>query len=78
MGYGSLSIWTHYLRGIEFQDVWKPTVGPAPASSQSAVVIGAGTQWKELYSAAYSKSKIVVGGAAFVGSPVSSKPTCLQ
>ncbi|TID22399.1 FAD-binding domain-containing protein [Venturia nashicola] len=64
VGYGSLSIWTHHLRGIHFQDVWKPTVGPPPASPQSAVVIGAGTQWRELYKAAYDKSKIVVGGAS--------------
>ncbi|QDS78068.1 hypothetical protein FKW77_003538 [Venturia effusa] len=65
LGYGSLSIWTHYLRGIQFQDAWKPTVGPPPTTPQSAVIIGAGTQWMELYSAAYSKNKIVVGGAHF-------------
>lgn len=76
MGYGSLSIWTHHLRGIEFQDVWKPTVGPPPTNPQSAVIVGAGIQWKELYGAAYSKSKIVVGGAQPVRSPLF--PTYLQ
>jgi len=63
IGYGSLSIWTHHLRGIQFTETWKPTIGPPLPSPQSAVVIGAGVQWKELYSAAYSKNKIVVGGA---------------
>jgi hypothetical protein len=54
------------LRSIQFTDDWEPTIGPPPSTPQSAVVIGAGIQWKEVYSNAYSENKIVVGGASFV------------
>jgi hypothetical protein len=74
VGYGSLSIWTHHLRGIEFKEEWNPSVGGPLATKQSAVIIGSGVQWKELYGAAYKYNKTVVGGA----SPVRLSPVlCL-
>lgn len=63
VGYGSLSIWTHELRGIDFKESWKPTIGPPLDANQSAVIFGSGVQWRELYGAAYRANKTVVGGA---------------
>ncbi|KAF2434934.1 FAD-binding domain-containing protein [Tothia fuscella] len=63
LGYGSLSIWTHNLRGIDFKESWTPSVGPPLGKKQSAVVFGSGIQWRELYGAAYKANKTIVGGA---------------
>jgi hypothetical protein len=74
LGYGSLSIWTHKLRGIEFKESWNPSIGPSLDTNQSAVVFGSGIQWRELYGAAYRANKTVVGGA----DPVSTQVLLLQ
>jgi hypothetical protein len=66
IGYGSLSIWTHHIKGIEWLDGWTPT-GNDTVDGQSVVRYGSGTQWSEIYSEAYAHDKIVTGGAAGVG-----------
>ena len=56
LGYGSLSIWTHHLRGAEHTDNGRGT-------GQSAVSVGAGMQWRDVYEAAARAKRLVVGGA---------------
>jgi hypothetical protein len=65
IGYGSLSIWTHKMKGIEWIDNWTPT-GHKSDTPQSAVRFGSGTQWYEIYKEAYANSKIVTGGTSGV------------
>ncbi|KAF4627953.1 hypothetical protein G7Y89_g10198 [Cudoniella acicularis] len=60
-GANSLSIWTHNLRVIEFHDSWSPenyTEDPG----WSAVTVGAGWTWGEIYEQASNNGKAVVGG----------------
>jgi hypothetical protein len=61
VGYGSLEIWTHHLRGVKWESRWTPT-GQSGINPQSAIVYGSGEQWKEIYKQAYSHGKIVTGG----------------
>lgn len=56
LGYGSLSIWTHHIRGAETTDDWRGT-------NQSAIAIGAGMQWRDVYTVAAKHKRLVVGGA---------------
>nr|ANM86569.1 putative FAD oxidase [Cladonia uncialis subsp. uncialis]AUW31352.1 putative isoamyl alcohol oxidase [Cladonia uncialis subsp. uncialis] len=55
-GAGGLSIWTHYLKSIEFLNYTSPQyTGPA-------VKMGAGAQDAEIYAAADNHNSVVVGG----------------
>lgn len=65
VGYGSLGVWTHKMKGIEWIDDWTP-FGYKNATPQSAVRFGSGVQWYEIYREAYTKNKIVTGGASGV------------
>lgn len=71
LGFGSLSIWTHYMRGIKWSDNWVPT-GTSSVNSttiakgQSVVTYASGEQWKDVYAEAYQKGKIVTGGTTGV------------
>ena len=62
MGTGSLSIWTHNFKSINFINSYN---GPGGYSG-SAVKVGAGVQTRDLYAAASAKGKIVVGGECAV------------
>ncbi|KAH6689418.1 FAD binding domain protein, partial [Plectosphaerella plurivora] len=65
--YGSLSIWTHYIRKFETHEEWTPQC-PANSSDcgkvvpQLAVTIGAGERDDELFQAAAAEGLAVVGG----------------
>ena len=56
-----LSIWTHNLRGIEFTDSFKPR-GCGKCAGQPAVVVGAGEQWGDVYTAIAPRDQYIVGG----------------
>ncbi|KAL1914343.1 uncharacterized protein VTP21DRAFT_8982 [Calcarisporiella thermophila] len=60
---GSLSIWVHYLKNITFHDAFIPE-GCDSSEKVSAVTVGAGTQWGEVYDAAEKLNLTVVGGNA--------------
>ncbi|QRV90345.1 FAD-binding domain protein [Ceratobasidium sp. AG-Ba] len=62
-GAGSLSIWTHLLKGINFTDRFVAD-GCSNASGVSAVTVGAAEQWRDVYKAVDDRKVIVVGGAA--------------
>jgi FAD/FMN-containing dehydrogenase len=46
---GSLLVWTHRLRDITLHDAFRPDGAPALAAATSAVSLGAGTMWGEVY-----------------------------
>ncbi|KAI0447903.1 hypothetical protein F4803DRAFT_571551 [Xylaria telfairii] len=63
-GYGSLSIWTHYMKHIEFHEDFRPQGcfnGSAP-SKQMAATLGAGVQDGELFAEMANHNAIAVGG----------------
>ncbi|QRV75609.1 FAD-binding domain protein [Ceratobasidium sp. AG-Ba] len=62
-GAGSLSIWTHLLKGITFTEKFVAD-GCSGASGVPAVTLGAAEQWRDVYKAADDRKVIVVGGAA--------------
>ncbi|KAG8783723.1 hypothetical protein FRC12_019419 [Ceratobasidium sp. 428] len=62
-GAGSLSIWTHQLKGINFTDSFVAN-GCKGGSGAPAVTIGAAEQWRDVYKAADDHNVTVVGGAA--------------
>ncbi|KAF2670700.1 FAD-binding domain-containing protein [Microthyrium microscopicum] len=76
LGYGSLGIWVHNLKGIKWSNDWTPTATTQSqrldksnnifenTTAQSVVIYGGGIQWKDLYSAAYTQKKIVTGGTS--------------
>ena len=63
-GEGSFSIWTHKLRGINFEDSFVPTGCSKKSTGTPAVTVGAAEQWRAVYQAANEHNVIVVGGAA--------------
>jgi FAD binding domain len=65
IGFGSLSIWTHNMRGFEFNDDWKASGCSAGNSSQKqwGVTLAAGMQDREIYALAHEQKAIVVGGS---------------
>jgi FAD/FMN-containing dehydrogenase len=59
---GALLLWTHLLSAIAFTDAFvcegcAPGTPPAPA-----VTVGAGVQFRELYTAAQAAGRLVIGG----------------
>jgi hypothetical protein len=69
-GYGSLQVWIHHLRqGITFQKTYTaPDSCKKSGWKGSAIKIGGGYVWGEVYAIAAANNVIVVGG----GDPVSS------
>ncbi|KAI0433349.1 hypothetical protein F5Y09DRAFT_329057 [Xylaria sp. FL1042] len=63
-GYGSLSIWTHYMKQIEFHEDFKPQgcVNGSTPSKQMAATLGAGVQDGELFAEMANHNAIAVGG----------------
>ncbi|RPA97303.1 FAD-binding domain-containing protein [Choiromyces venosus 120613-1] len=62
-GRGSLQIWTHNMKSIEFSDSFTPETCTWK-KGEEAVTIGAGVQLKQLYSALKDKGKTAVIGLA--------------
>ncbi|KAG8815885.1 hypothetical protein FRC17_000560, partial [Serendipita sp. 399] len=62
-GNGTFGISTINLKGIQFDDSFKPNGAPAGSASQTAVHVGAGEHWYFVYKAADAHSVVVVGGA---------------
>lgn len=60
-GYGSLSIWTHHLKGYTFYDSYTSGDYTGPA-----VKAGAGLQAFELYEACHAKDVTCIGGEGAV------------
>ncbi|KAJ4986558.1 FAD-linked oxidoreductase-like protein 18, partial [Stagonosporopsis vannaccii] len=61
--YGSLSVWTHHMRGIEYYEDFKPTSSPLNIT-QAAFKIAAGEQGKDVYETANKHKALVVAGNA--------------
>ncbi|CAE6533406.1 unnamed protein product [Rhizoctonia solani] len=61
---GSLSIWTHHLKGINFTDSFIGLGCPDNEVAQPAVTVGAAELWIDVYKAANDHNATVVGGAA--------------
>lgn len=61
---GSLSIWTHQLKGMDFTDSFVAKGCSGSGSGVPAVTLGAGEQWIDVYKAANVRNVTIVGGAA--------------
>ncbi|KAG7416672.1 FAD-linked oxidoreductase ZEB1 [Fusarium oxysporum f. sp. raphani] len=64
--FGSLSVWTHHLRGFKLDKKWVPTCRDSKpckhSKPQMAATIGAGMQDIDLFDAAATEGAAVVGG----------------
>ncbi|MCO5611704.1 hypothetical protein L7F22_065962 [Adiantum nelumboides] len=59
----SLNLWLHHLKHFSFRDDFRPQgCSSADGEMVAAVTAEAGVQWSELYEAADSLSRVVVGG----------------
>ncbi|KAH7088379.1 hypothetical protein FB567DRAFT_620770 [Paraphoma chrysanthemicola] len=61
--FGSLSVWTHHMRGIQYQENFVPESCPRN-STQMAFAIAAGEQGRDVYEASAKHNAIVVAGSA--------------
>lgn len=66
VGFGSISIWTHNLKGIRWDEAFIPAKAPRGYPPTSAIIYGAGVQWDDINYAAWEADKMVVGGASGV------------
>ncbi len=62
VGYGSLSIWTHHMRGIEYIESFEPTECPVP-SALAAARVAAGHTGYEVLSELEKHGAVIVTGA---------------
>ncbi|KAJ3153708.1 hypothetical protein HDU86_005207 [Geranomyces michiganensis] len=61
---GSLLLWLHDMRGIQFHDSFIPThCSPGSAGTFTSVKVAAGETWGAVYAAAEKRNLTVVGGA---------------
>ena len=68
MGNGSVMIWTHNLKTMDFSESFVPRQAPAGTRGIPAVTIGAGVQWSQLYDAVAARNRTIVGGFGAGGS----------
>ncbi|KAL1914396.1 uncharacterized protein VTP21DRAFT_8914 [Calcarisporiella thermophila] len=61
---GALSIWTHFLQNITFHEAFTANNCIQEAS---AVTVGAGVQWNDVYEASHKRNLELVGGERSVG-----------
>ncbi|QRV90426.1 FAD-binding domain protein [Ceratobasidium sp. AG-Ba] len=61
---GSFGIWTHKLKGMDFNDAFVPTGCAKTTPGMPAVTLGAGEQWRDVHKAADERNLTIVGGAA--------------
>jgi hypothetical protein len=59
---GSLLLWTHLPKSIDWHDHGFIADGCDPSSSLPAVTVGSGVQFKDLYYPAHARGKIIMGG----------------
>lgn len=64
--FGSLSVWTHYMRGIQYHSGFQPEKCPSNGTNntQQSFTIAAGERDREVYEAAATHNLVVVGGSA--------------
>lgn len=69
-GYGSLQLWIHHLRqGITFQKTYAASDSCKNSGwNGSAIKIGGGYIWGDVYAVAEANNVLVVGGGDPVGS----------
>lgn len=69
-GYGSLSIWIKTIKdGLHFHETFVPSNGSCPSDwTGSAITIGGGYVWQDVYDFAGEHGVIAVGGGDPVGS----------
>ncbi|KAF2644920.1 FAD-binding domain-containing protein [Massarina eburnea CBS 473.64] len=60
--FGSLSVWTHHLKGIQYQESFRPESCPSN-ETYTAFTLGAGERDREVYEAAHERNIAVVGGS---------------
>ncbi|CAG8089549.1 unnamed protein product [Penicillium olsonii] len=67
-GYGSLSIWMKHMKPeLQFQDRYQPSNSSCQSNwTGSAIVVGGGYIWKEVYAYAAKHGHIAVGGSSEV------------
>ncbi|KAF9578653.1 hypothetical protein BGW38_005446 [Lunasporangiospora selenospora] len=58
----SISLWTHFMKGIKFDDKYTPEGAPAGTEGTDAIILEAGVVWDEAYKAAHENNRMVVGG----------------
>ncbi|KAI1974981.1 hypothetical protein LOZ51_002484 [Ophidiomyces ophidiicola] len=63
-GRGAFAIWTHNLKGKEWNSSFVPQGAPLNVAGIPAVTLQTGEQWQDVYKAAAEQGVIVVGGAA--------------
>ncbi|KAK3062969.1 hypothetical protein LTS18_003016, partial [Coniosporium uncinatum] len=68
VGYGSFSIWTHNLDGVQWADDWHPTTNITSlrrrqTTKQAAITYGAGMLWGQVIEEAKKHGHIVISGA---------------
>ncbi|KAK1515972.1 uncharacterized protein CCOS01_13170 [Colletotrichum costaricense] len=64
-GFGSLLVWMRYYRtGLDFQQTFQSSCSEALNWKGSALKIGGGYQWSDVYAVAAANNVIVVGGGA--------------
>ena len=61
MGNGSLMLWTHNMKGIDFNENFVVQSAPKGTQGQPAVTINAGVTWGELYDAVFAHNHTIVG-----------------
>ncbi|TFK51006.1 FAD-binding domain-containing protein [Heliocybe sulcata] len=61
-GSQSLELFMHNFKDMTFYDNFVPAGAPHGTQGQSAVTLGAGVQWFEIYAAADARGKFVPGG----------------
>ncbi|PYH88396.1 FAD-binding domain-containing protein [Aspergillus ellipticus CBS 707.79] len=62
-GYGALMIWIKYIKtGVTYHETYTPSDGCQLNWTGSAFTVGGGYVWEDLYTAAASHDRIVVGG----------------
>lgn len=63
-GYGSLMIWVKYIQdGLHYQEHYTPSNGSCRSNwTDSAITVGGGYIWNDVYAVASKHGRIVVGG----------------
>ncbi|KAF2871699.1 FAD binding domain protein [Massariosphaeria phaeospora] len=62
--FGSLSVWTHNMRGFEYHENFQAASCFSSNGTQMAFTVAAGERVRDVYTAAHEQNLIVVGGAA--------------
>ncbi|THH14000.1 hypothetical protein EW146_g6283 [Bondarzewia mesenterica] len=66
-GVGSVELFTHNLRDVNFSDSFVPLGAPDSTQGQSVITVGAGVQWIDVYRLADEQNRSVAGGFSVRG-----------